>query len=130
MIGRSGSGKTTTLLNITSHQPDIVKIHLYPKDSHNPKYQLLFKRREKMVEKIRPTLKHLYTQDIYENIEDYNPNRKRKIFIDFDDIIADMISSKKPNLVVTDLFIRGKKTKHFSRFLLCSHILSYQKMLS
>ena len=83
-----------------------------------------------MVEKIRPTLKHLYTQDIYENIEDYNPNRKRKIFIDFDDIIADMISSKKPNLVVTDLFIRGKKTKHFSRFLLCSHILSYQKMLS
>ena len=69
-------------------------------------------------------------RDIYENIEDHNPNRKRKILIDFDDIISDMISSKKTNLVVTDLLIRGKKTKHCSRFLLCSHILSYQKMLS
>ena len=34
--------------------------------------------------------------DIYKNIEDYNPNKKRKILIVFDDMIADMLSNKKP----------------------------------
>ena len=32
--------------------------------------------------------------DIYKNIEDYNPNQKRKILIIFDDVIADMLSNK------------------------------------
>ena len=35
--------------------------------------------------------------DIYKNIEEYNPNKKRKILIVFDDVIADMFSSKKLN---------------------------------
>ena len=33
--------------------------------------------------------------NIYENIEEYNPNKKRKILIVFDDMIADMLSNKK-----------------------------------
>ena len=33
--------------------------------------------------------------DIYKNIEEYNPNKKRKILIAFDDMIADMLSNKK-----------------------------------
>ena len=33
--------------------------------------------------------------DIYENIGEYNPNKKRKILIVFDDMIADMLSNKK-----------------------------------
>ena len=48
-------------------------------------------------------------QDVYKNIEDYNPNKKRKALIIFDDMIADMINNKKLNLVVTELFIRGGK---------------------
>ena len=48
-------------------------------------------------------------QDVYKNIEEYNPNKKRKILIAFDDIIADMINNKKLNPVVTGLFIRGRK---------------------
>ena len=32
--------------------------------------------------------------DIYKNIEEYNPNKKRKIMIVFDDMIADMLSNK------------------------------------
>ena len=32
--------------------------------------------------------------DIYKNIEEYNPNKKRKILIAFDDTIADMLSNK------------------------------------
>ena len=48
-------------------------------------------------------------QDVYKDIEVYNADRERKILIVFDDIIADMINNKKLNLVVTELFIRGRK---------------------
>ena len=48
-------------------------------------------------------------QDIYKNIEDYNPGKKRKILTVFDYMIADMINNKKLNPVVTELFIRGRK---------------------
>ena len=53
--------------------------------------------------------KILYINDIYKNIEDYNPKKKRKILIVFDDMIAEMISNKNLNPVVTGLFIRGRK---------------------
>ena len=46
-------------------------------------------------------------QDVYKNIEDYNPIKKRKILIVFDDMIADIINNNKLNPVVTELFIRG-----------------------
>ena len=48
-------------------------------------------------------------EDVYKNIEDYNPGKKRKILIVFDDMIADMINDKKLNPVLTELFIRGRK---------------------
>ena len=47
--------------------------------------------------------------DIYKNIEEYNPNKKRKILIAFDDMIADMLNCKILNTAVTELFIRGRK---------------------
>ena len=47
--------------------------------------------------------------DIYTNIEEYNSNKKRKILIVFDDITVDMLSNKKLNPIVTELFIRGRK---------------------
>ena len=47
--------------------------------------------------------------DIYKNIKEYNPNKKCKILIVFDNMIADMLSNKKPNRIVTELFIRGRK---------------------
>ena len=42
---------------------------------------------------------------IYKNIEEYNPNKKYKILIVFDDMIADMLSNKKLNPIVSELFI-------------------------
>ena len=48
-------------------------------------------------------------QDVHKNIEDYNPIKKRKILIVFDDMIADMINKNKLNPIVTELFIRGRK---------------------
>ena len=47
--------------------------------------------------------------DIYKNIEEYNPNKKCKILIVFDDIITDMLSNKKLNPIVIELFIGGRK---------------------
>ena len=48
-------------------------------------------------------------QDVYKNIDEYNPGKKRQILIVFDDMIADMINNKKLNSVVTELFIRVRK---------------------
>ena len=46
--------------------------------------------------------------DVYKNIDDYNPDKEKKILMLFD-MIADMIHNKKLNSVVTELFIRGRK---------------------
>ena len=48
-------------------------------------------------------------QDVHQNIDDYNPGKKRKVLIVFDDMIADMINNKKLDSIVTELFIRGRK---------------------
>ena len=47
--------------------------------------------------------------DVYNNIEDYNLVKKRKVLIVFDDMIADMTNNKKINPIVTELFTRGTK---------------------
>ena len=47
--------------------------------------------------------------DIYKGIEESNPNKKRKILIAFDGMIADILSNKKLILEVTKLFIRDRK---------------------
>ena len=47
--------------------------------------------------------------DIYKNIEEYSLHKKRKILIVFDDMIADKLSNKKFNPIVTELFIKGRK---------------------
>ena len=47
--------------------------------------------------------------DVYENIDDYNPNKKRKILIVFDDMIADIMKNKKFQVVIKELFIRCRK---------------------
>ena len=47
--------------------------------------------------------------DVYENIDDYNPSRKRKILTVFDDMIGDIMSNKKSQTIVKELFIRCRK---------------------
>ena len=48
-------------------------------------------------------------KDIYKNIEEYNPGKKTKVLIVFDDMIADMIDNKKFYQVVSELSIRERK---------------------
>ena len=47
--------------------------------------------------------------DVYENIDDYNPNRRRKILIVFDDMNADIISNKEFQAIIKELFIICRK---------------------
>ena len=47
--------------------------------------------------------------DIYKTIEEYKPNKKRKILIVFESMLDDMLSNKKVNSIVTELFNRGRK---------------------
>ena len=47
--------------------------------------------------------------DVYENIDDYNPNRKRKVLIVFDDMIADIMTNKKIQVIIKKIFIRCRK---------------------
>ena len=44
--------------------------------------------------------------DIYKNIEEYNPNKNRKIMTLFNDIIADMFSNKKLNPIVLNSLLK------------------------
>ena len=68
-------------------------------------------------------------QDVYKNIEDYNPIKKCKILIVFDNMIADKISNDKLNPIVTELFIRGRKL-NISIVFITESILKCQKMLN
>ena len=101
-------------MNLINNQPDIDKIYLYAKDPYEAKYQYLINKREKVgIEHFKdPKAFVEYSndmQDVYKNIEDYNPNKKRKILLVFDDVIAEMINNKRLNPIVTELFIRGRK---------------------
>ena len=49
--------------------------------------------------------------DVYENLKDYNPTKKRRVLIVFDNMIADMQSNRKLSTKVTELFLRGRKIK-------------------
>ena len=58
--------------------------------------------------------------DVYENIDDYNPDRKRKDLIVFNDTISDVISDKKFQAVVKELFIRCRELNISQVFISCS----------
>ena len=68
--------------------------------------------------------------DIYKNIRQSNPNKKRKLLIVFDDMIADILRNKKlqTNPVVTELSIKGREL-NISLVLVHNLILIFQKIL-
>ena len=66
--------------------------------------------------------------DIYKNIDEYNLNRKSKILTVFDDMIDDILSNKKLNPIVAELFIRGRKLKIYLVFITQSYLALSKKM--
>ena len=127
IIGGSGSGKINALLNLIKEQDDIDKIYLYAKDLSEPKYEFLIKRHEdagtKHLNDLDAFIECSNTMDdIYENIDDYNPSRKRKILIVFDDMITDIKSNKKFQ-PIRELFTSCRKLNIYH-----SLILLFKKM--
>ena len=111
IIGGSGSGKTNILLNLIKEQDDIDKIYLYAEDLSESKYKFLIKKREDVgtnhFNDPNAFIECSITMDdAYLNIDDYNPSAKRKILIMFDDMIADIVASKKFQSIINELFIR------------------------
>ena len=113
IICGSGSGKTNALLNLIKEQDDIDKIYLYAKDLSEPKYEFLIKKHEDVEIKYCND-PNAFTEcsntmdDVYENIDDYNPSRKKKLIV-FDDMIADIMTNKKFQAIIKELFIRCRK---------------------
>ena len=92
------------------------------KDQCKSKYQLLINRRKKgRTKKLKNPKTFIdYSQaidSVYENLEKYNPTKKRKLLIVLDDKIADMEAKKRSSPIVTDLFLRGKKLNIFLVFI-------------
>ena len=132
ITGGSGSGKTNALLNLIKEQDDIDKIYLYAKDLSEPKYEFLTKKRE------NAGIKHLSDpnafiecsntmDDVYENINDYNPIRKRKKLIVFDDMIADIMTNKRFQAIIKELFIRCRKLNISLVFITHSYFFCYKR---
>ena len=104
------------MINLIKKQHDHVidKIYLYARDLSEPKYQFLIKKRE------NAGIKHYNNpnafiecshamDDVYENINNYNPIKKRKKLIVFDDMITDIITNKIFQAIIRELFIRCRK---------------------
>ena len=105
ITGDSGSGKTDGSLNLIKEQDNDVlidKIYFYAKDLNEPKYQFLIQKCEGAGMYLNDPKAFIeyshYMDDVYNNINNYNP-KKKKIIV-FDDIIADIVTNKKFQLII------------------------------
>ena len=81
------------------------KIYLFAKDPYEAKYNFLIKKREsagiKFLNDSKDFIEYSNNLDnIYKNIDEYNPNKKRKILIVFE-MFADMHNNKKLIIIIT-----------------------------
>ena len=87
---------------------------MYVKDLDKPKYKFLVgKRKQARIKNLNDPnafIEYPNTMDdVYDNIDDYNPKRKRKVLIVFVDMIADIRTDKKFQAIIKELFIRCRK---------------------
>ena len=100
--------KTNTLLNLIKEQDYhhvIDKIYLYTRDLSKPKHQFLIKKHKDA------GIKHVNNSnvfilcsnkmdDVYKDIDNYNPKRDKKVLIVFDDMISDIMTNKKFQAII------------------------------
>ena len=99
IVRGSRSGKTNALFNLINEQDDSDKIYLYAKDLSEPKYEYLIKNRENVgINHLNDSIAFIECfntmDDVYENINGYNPSRERKI------LIADIMDNKKFQAII------------------------------
>ena len=93
-------------MNLKHQRPNVDKIYLLIKDSFESKYQLLVNRKGKVEIKHEKNPKAFIhysqtTDDVLQNLKDYNPTKKRKVLIVFDNMIADLEANKKLSPIFT-----------------------------
>ena len=129
VLDQKTNQKTNALLKINEKDDDRLynNIYLYAKDLIEPKYEFLVKKREDA------GIKHLNfsnaltecsntMDDVSENFDDYNPNRKRKILIASDDMIAEIMTNKKFQAIIKELFIKCRKLNISLAFIAQSYL--------
>ena len=87
---------------------------MYARDLNEPKYEYLIKSREdagiKLLKNPNAFIECSHTMDeVYDNIDGYNSNRRRKILLVFDDTIADIITNNKIQAIIKELSITCRK---------------------
>ena len=102
------------MLNLIKEKDDIDKVYLYVKDLSEPKSEFLIKKREnvgiKHLNDPSVFTKHTDTMDdVFEDINEYNSARKRKMLIVFGDMIIDVMINKIFQAIIKGLFIRCRK---------------------
>ena len=121
----SGSEQINALLNLMKEQDDTDKIYSYAKNLNQPNYEFLIKK-HKDVGTNHFDDSNVFIEcsnsldDVYQNIDDYNPSTQRKILIVFDDMIAGIMRNKNFQAIIKELL-------HL--FLSLSLIFLFQKML-
>ena len=63
--------------------------------------------------------------DVYNNIDDYNSKRKRKVLIVFNDMTADIMTDKIFQSVIKELFLRCRKLNISLAFMTQSYFSSH-----
>ena len=103
------------VLDQEKHKQNYIdKIYFYAKDLSKAKYEFSIKKRQNV------GIRHLnnpnaFTEcsntmdNVYENINDYNPISKRKKLMVFDDMIKDIMTNKKFQAIIKELFIMCRK---------------------
>ena len=102
------------MINLINELHDIDKFYFYARDLREPMYEYLIKKHEDA------GIKHLNNpnafiecsntvDNVYGNINNYNPIRKRKKLIAFDDMTADIMTNKRFQTIIKELFIRCRK---------------------
>ena len=105
IIGGSGSEKTNALINLINEQNDIDKIFLYARDLSKPKYEYLIKKcKDAGIKDLNNSNVFIECSntmdDVYGNINDYNPIKKRKKLIIFHDMIEDIMKNRRFQAII------------------------------
>ena len=87
---------------------------MYSRDSRESKYEYLIKKCEDVginhIHDLNPFIQSsIKIDEVYENINDYNLSRKRKNLIVFDNMIAGIMTNRRFQPIIKELFIRCRK---------------------
>ena len=68
-------------------------------------------------------------KDVYSNIDNFNPNKKRKMLVVFNNITVDMFSNKNVRVISYIIIYQNKKTQISTVFIRQNDTLLFQIVL-